>query len=200
MAILGGLPILVLWHFDLAEGRPKLDRLQSHIFLILAHGLQRQVEHVTDVLLHVLVVLAVDAHQALERGATYPHISTLRRLASDLHDVVALRILLEIGVGESQGVEEGIGSCETHFVVRLFFADALNHCGQNLIRDPLIEPLRAQLLAGVPQSIQGGLFRLRIAHVLQQGGDELGPDLKRDLDGGHLGHHLRTRVTRLLHR
>ena len=69
-----------------------------------------------------------------ERILKHLCVGRLGCFADDLHDEVPLGFLLEVGAGEFERVEEGVGGGEAHVLRRLLLLHAVDDRRQDLVR------------------------------------------------------------------
>lgn len=100
-------------NFLLAHRRPKLDSLQSHALLWIAHAKNSEPkESLFHIVAHLVIVELHDADETFVRRDFNVDIGALRGLTHDLHDVVSLSLALEVVGDELEGIEERLDGRE----------------------------------------------------------------------------------------
>lgn len=121
-------------------------------------------------------------------------------LAQHLHQVVALRLRLEVLAREGERVAERGGGDDARG--RLLLAPHPgHHRGQHRVHRLLRQRGGVQRLAHVAERLQGGLLHPGHGgrHIRLQRRDEVRPLADRQVERAELAHNLRGGVARLLH-
>ena len=120
--------------FLLTDRAPEFDSKLRNILLLALHAHDTQSKQsLLHVEAHLIVVRAHDAVQATKCAGLDAEIIGLRRLTHDLHDVVALTLVLHVRPHEVNGVTESLDSGESNVHVLLFAPSTLDHGGQNSV-------------------------------------------------------------------
>eukprot|EP00958_Prasinococcus_capsulatus_P030023 scaffold7851_cov323-Prasinococcus_capsulatus_cf.AAC.2 len=117
----------------LAHTAPELKRLLPDLGHILAYGSKGELEDVANVAGQLFVVRDSNRVEALKCNLANLHIGAHACLAHDLHDIVALHLVLEVRLRELQGVVECPSRRQAHSVVLLLLAHPLYHRRQHAV-------------------------------------------------------------------
>ena len=156
---------VVVFDADLlfTDGAPELDGKLGNILFVALHALNGEAKQsLLHVEPHLIVVQSHDTVQAAISTLLDSRIIGLCGFADDLHDVVALALILEVGPNKLEGVAKSGDGSNADVVVGLLFSCALNNCCEDGIR-MLCEAVSKILvfsLADEADSSEGGLFRL----------------------------------------
>jgi hypothetical protein len=181
--------------FFLADSAPKLDRKLSNIWLVALHALDSKAEQrLLHVEAHLVVVKTHYAVQASVRALLDAVVVGLCGFADDLHDVVSLAFIVEIGSHKLNRVAECVYGCHSDVVVGLLLAGALHDGRQDRV-GMVAQRFPEVCIVGVADEANRGQRGLLLAvgalsHALDKGRHELRPLVAGYLDGGHGGNKL----------
>ena len=118
--------------FLFADGAPKLDGQLADVFLFALHAHDGQAkEGLLHVELHLVIIEAHDPIEGSEGALLNATVVGLSGLADDLHDVIALALVLEVGPYKLQRIAQGGDGREAHVRARLFLSRSLDDGGQD---------------------------------------------------------------------
>mmetsp|Transcript_10598 Transcript_10598/g.27224 ORF Transcript_10598/g.27224 Transcript_10598/m.27224 type:complete len:857 (-) Transcript_10598:238-2808(-) len=189
----------------LRDGVPELDALQRNRLVVLLDRLLRELVDGGDVAGQLVVVQRGDGHEALVRLDAHLLLRAHAALADDLHDVVALVLLLKVLVRKLERVAQRGGGGQADGEVGLLLPHAVHHSRQDAVDRLLVEHLLLDgrhLLADVAQRVQRRLLQHAVGrlllHVAQQIADQVGPLVADELHCRNLRDDLRRCAPRVL--
>lgn len=176
----------------LTDGAPKLDGELGNVLIGILHAQDGQAEQgLLHVEAHVVIVEGHDAVQAAVGALLYPRVLGLGGLADDLHDVVALALVLEVVADKLERVAQGGDGGQADLGVGLLLAGTLDDGGQDGVGvgDQGVAQGRVLALADEADGGEGGLLLVGVAlaDVAHQGAHQVIPLAEGQLDGGDGG-------------
>jgi len=175
--------------FLLADSAPELDSELGDVLLVVLHTLDGQAEEsLLHIEAHLVVVETHDSVQAAVCALLDAVVVGLSGLTDDLHNVVALAFVIEVGADELERVTKSSDGGISDVGVGLFLSRALDNSGEDGV-GVLGETISKILVLSFADETDGGercllLVVGALANVLHQSGHELGPLLAGNLDSG----------------